>query len=59
MTADLYVSYMSYTATGEGLTVAMVVAHGADHAENKLKEKLDPYFHGGMGSCPDTGKIGS
>lgn len=46
--AGWHLSYMNYTATGEGLTSCLAVAGTSDAAERILKEKLPEYFHGGI-----------
>jgi len=43
--AGLYMSYMVYHATGEGVTCCVAVA-GSKHAtEQLMKKKLPEYFH--------------
>jgi hypothetical protein len=50
--SPLYVSYMLYAATGEGLTVAIAVAGGAHYAATVLKEKIPSYFHPAIVTAP-------
>lgn len=46
--AGLYLCYMNYHATGEGVTSCVAVAGNAQRAEDLIKEKLPTYFHVGL-----------
>lgn len=46
--AGWYLSYMNYTATGEGVTTCLAVAGTAEGAERLLKARLPEYFHRGI-----------
>lgn len=46
--AGLYLSYMNYFATGEGVRSSLAVAGTAEAAERILKERLPEYFHRGI-----------
>ena len=46
--AGLYLSYMNYFATGEGMTSSLAVAGTAEAAERMLKDRLPEYFHRGI-----------
>jgi hypothetical protein len=46
--AGLYLSYMNYFATGEGMMSSLAVADTAEAAERTLKERLPDYFHCGI-----------
>lgn len=46
--AGLYLCYMNYHATGEGVTLCISVAGSAQRAEDLIKEKLPVYFHVGL-----------
>lgn len=47
----LYMSYMVYYATGEGVMSCVAVAGSEHAAEHLLKEKLPEYFHEGIVTC--------
>jgi len=44
----LYIGYMNYLATGEGVTSCICVAGSSERAGKILREKLDPYYHRGI-----------
>lgn len=44
----LYIGYMNYLATGEGVTSCICVAGSSQRAEKILREKLDTYYHRGI-----------
>ena len=46
--AGLYLCYMNYHATGEGVTSCISIAGSAQRAELLIKEKLPEYFHAGL-----------
>ena len=46
--AGLYLCYMNYHATGEGVTSCISIAGSAQRAEQLIKEKLPEYFHAGL-----------
>lgn len=46
--AGLYLCYMNYHATGEGVTSCISVAGSAQRAEDLIKDKLPAYFHAGL-----------
>lgn len=46
--AGLYLCYMNYHATGEGVRSCISVAGSAQRAEHLIKEKLPNYFHVGL-----------
>jgi hypothetical protein len=46
--AGWYLSYMNYTATGEGMTSCLAVAGTAEAAERILKGRMPEYFHRGI-----------
>ena len=48
----LFVSYMIYYATGEGVRVCVAVAGSTHHAESILRGKIDKYFHALIKSAP-------
>lgn len=41
----LYLSYMNYYATGEGVRSCLAIGGSKEKAEALLKEKLHTYFH--------------
>ena len=43
--AGLYLGYMQYYATGEGVRSCVAIGGSNEHAERLLKEKLHTYFH--------------
>jgi hypothetical protein len=43
--AGLYIGYMAYHATGEGVRLCISVAASEEVAGRLLKEKLPEYFH--------------
>lgn len=44
----LYLSYMNYHATGEGVRSCISLAGSVQSAEKLIKEKLHDYFHVGI-----------
>lgn len=48
----LFISYMSYHATGEGVRLCLAIGGSKYRTERILKTKLDEYFHKGIVSCP-------
>lgn len=48
MTAGLFLCYMNYHATGEGVTSCIAVAGSAQRAERLIKDKLPEYFYPGI-----------
>ena len=48
----LYISYMIYYATGEGVTSYVAVGGSHTHVENVLKKRIDEYFHRGVQTVP-------
>lgn len=48
----LFISYMSYYATGEGVRLCLAIGGSTYRTERILKTKLDEYFHQGIVSCP-------
>lgn len=46
--AGLYLCYMNYHATGEGVRSCIAVAGSTRRAEQLIKEKLPDYFHAGL-----------
>lgn len=48
MTAGLFLCYMNYHATGEGVTSCIAVAGSAQRAERLIKDKLPEYFYPGL-----------
>ena len=50
--AGLYLCYMNYHATGEGVRSCISVAGSAQRAEHLIKEKLPDYFHVGLVTLP-------
>jgi hypothetical protein len=48
----LYISYMTYHATGEGMRLCLAVGGSTHRTERLLKTKLDEYFHQGIASSP-------
>jgi len=50
--SGLYISYMIYHATGEGMRVCLAVAGSSRRTEKLLKTRLDEYFHQGIVSAP-------
>ena len=52
MKAGLYLCYMNYHATGEGVRSCIAVAGSAKEAERLIKEKLPNYFHAGLVTKP-------
>ncbi|WBX95209.1 hypothetical protein [Pseudoxanthomonas mexicana] len=48
MTAGLFLCYMNYHATGEGVTSCIAVAGSAKRAERLIKDKLPEYFYPGL-----------
>lgn len=50
--SGLYISYMTYHATGEGVRVCLAVGGSSHRTESILKTKLDEYFHPGIKSSP-------
>jgi hypothetical protein len=41
----LYISYMNYYATGEGVTSCVAVGGSLKYVEDVLKKHIDEYFH--------------
>lgn len=50
--AGLYICYMNYHATGEGVRSCISIAGSAQRAEKIMKEKLPEYFHIGIVTDP-------
>ena len=48
----LYISYMNYYATGEGVTSCVVVGDSYWYAEEVLKKRIDGYFHRAIETMP-------
>lgn len=48
MKAGLYLCFMNYHATGEGVRSCIAVAGSANEAERLIKDKLPSYFHEGL-----------
>lgn len=48
----LYIGYMNYFATGEGVTSCICVAGSSGRAEKLLRERLHPYYHRGIITSP-------
>lgn len=48
MTAGLFLCFMNYHATGEGVTSCIAVAGSAQRAERLIKDKLPEYFYPGL-----------
>lgn len=46
--AGLYMSYMNYHATGEGVRSCISVAGSAGYSVEKLKARIPKYFHQGI-----------
>lgn len=46
--AGLFIGYMNYYATGEGVMSCISVAGSAQRAEKLITEKLPSYFHAGI-----------
>jgi len=50
--SGLFISYMSYHATGEGMRLCLAVGGSTYRTERLLKSKLHEYFHQGIVSSP-------
>lgn len=50
--AGLYLGYVNYHATGEGVTSCISVAGSARRAEQIIRERLPDYFHVGIVTGP-------
>lgn len=48
----LYISYMNYYATGEGVSSRFAVGGSHWCAEDVLKERIDGYFHRAIKTTP-------
>jgi hypothetical protein len=48
----LYISYMNYYATGEGVTSCIAVGGSYSYVEDVLKKRIDGYFHRGVETVP-------
>ena len=48
----LYISYMNYYATGEGVTSCVAVGGSRRYAEEVLKKRIDEYFHRAVETSP-------
>lgn len=43
-----HVAFSLYYATGEGVTIFVVMGSSANHAENVFREKVPEFFHAGL-----------
>lgn len=43
--SGLYMSYMNYYATGEGVRSCISVGGSAEYSEKQLKKRIPDYFH--------------
>lgn len=48
----LFVAYMIYHATGEGVRISIAIAGSAYRAEATLRRKLEEYFHQAIQCAP-------
>lgn len=48
----LFVAYMIYHATGEGVRISVSVAGSAYRADASLRKKIDKYFHPAIRCVP-------
>jgi len=52
-----YISYMNYSATGEGVTSYVAVGGNARHAEKLLKDRLPEHFHPFIVTAPINANV--
>ena len=57
LNAGLYLCYMNYHATGEGVTSCIAVAGSEQEAERLIKDRLPEYFHCGLVTTPIDDQI--